>query len=479
MKKKSKNSILRFFKFIYLKLIRINDSPQKIAAGFGLGVFLGILPVTGPIAALFLALVLRLNRASALLGSILTNTWFSVLTFILSIKIGSAIMNLNWQETNRNWIRFLKDFSFLNLFKVSALKIILPIIIGYFIVALSVAFTLYLFTIIALICLKRSAQKRRGQVMNGLAKKLILFATLFLLSGCATYRFQHGKTPYDKGYLVSRDDRIILEYTIGKDNSVPGIKLAKERYNRRKKIVEDFYKKMGLIENHFSMVVWRPTIVFWKMVGGVFRLPFIALSDYRCEHNAKYKEKIRNLEARQDALEKARKDKLKDKLNEYIKGDLEKERLPEEGQSQEQITRPVSEKLVTAEEGTETALAQKENTPAYEATPAEPSPEKKSPAAAQSFSQAEGLKAVIIAKPTKGYSPLRVKFNGRSSGSTHGKIVSYHWDFGDGETSTKPKPFNTYWSTTYGSRYFTAVLTVKDEKGNLASSNIVIEVLTK
>jgi uncharacterized protein (DUF2062 family) len=146
--KKKKNSILRFVRLIYIKLFRIHDTPQKIAQGFGLGVFLGILPGTGPIAALFLAFLLRVNRISALLGSILTNTWLSVLTFLLSIKLGSAIMNLNWQETYKNWLRFLKEFSFAGLFKVSILKIILPLAIGYFIVALCAGLLAYLITFV-------------------------------------------------------------------------------------------------------------------------------------------------------------------------------------------------------------------------------------------------------------------------------------------------------------------------------------------
>ena len=33
------NKVARFFKALYLKLFRINDTPQKIAIGFGVGVF--------------------------------------------------------------------------------------------------------------------------------------------------------------------------------------------------------------------------------------------------------------------------------------------------------------------------------------------------------------------------------------------------------------------------------------------------------
>ena len=156
--KKKKNSLLRLVKLIYIKLFRINDSPQKIAQGFGLGVFLGILPGTGPIAALFLAVLLKVNRISALLGSLLTNTWLSVLTFLLSIKLGSAIMGLNWQDTYNNWTSFLKNFSFSGLFKLSVLKIILPVIIGYFIIASCAGLLAYL----AMVIIFKRFPRRRG-----------------------------------------------------------------------------------------------------------------------------------------------------------------------------------------------------------------------------------------------------------------------------------------------------------------------------
>lgn len=158
--KKKKNSVLRLLRLIYIKLFRINDTPQKIAQGFGLGVFLGILPGTGPIAALFLAVLLRVNRISALLGSLLTNTWLSVLTFLLSIKIGSAIMDLNWQDTYNNWASFLKNFSFSGLFKLSVLKIALPVVIGYFIIASCAGLLAY---IVMVIILKLFPRRRGSQ----------------------------------------------------------------------------------------------------------------------------------------------------------------------------------------------------------------------------------------------------------------------------------------------------------------------------
>lgn len=157
-------------------------------------------------------------------------------------------------------------------------------------------------------------------------RKATIFVLLTLfLSGCATYKFHHGKEPYDKGYVVSRDDYSILEYTIGQDNTVPGITLAKERFNRRKKIVEHYYKKMGFIENNFKKTFWNPATYFLKVAGGLFRLPFIVVSDYKYRHNPEYREKIRRLEDEKDTQEESRINKIKDELNVYIQQDLTKE----------------------------------------------------------------------------------------------------------------------------------------------------------
>ena len=162
MRKKS-NKILRFLKLIYIKLFRIHDTPQKIALGVGIGVFLGIMPGTGPIAAVFMALALRVNRAAALLGSLLTNTWLSILTFFLSIKLGSAIMGLHWQDVHRDWVQFLKDFKVITLFKVATLKIVLPVIIGYLVVGFCLGLIAYLVTL-SIITQIRHENKNRANI---------------------------------------------------------------------------------------------------------------------------------------------------------------------------------------------------------------------------------------------------------------------------------------------------------------------------
>ncbi|MFH1655549.1 MAG: hypothetical protein ABH954_02940 [Candidatus Omnitrophota bacterium] len=155
-------------------------------------------------------------------------------------------------------------------------------------------------------------------------KKISLLLILaVVLSGCATYKYHLGEASYDNGYVVTRDYRTIVEYTIGKDNSVSkNLDLAKERFKRRKKTVEHYYRQMDIIESDFAKYFWTPCVLIGKTVVGVFRLPFIAYSDYKYRHDPEYREMVRAQDEEQDALEKARLEKLKSELDAYIQEDL-------------------------------------------------------------------------------------------------------------------------------------------------------------
>ena len=154
------NMIVKVKDFLYEKLFKINDTPQKVATGFGLGVFTGILPGTGPLAALFLAFIFKANRASALLGSLLTNTWLSFVTFLLAIKTGSAIFKVSWQGLKSDWAEASSHWHWQDLFNASILKIILPVLSGYLVVSLSLGLISYL---TVLIILKMSLPARAVQ----------------------------------------------------------------------------------------------------------------------------------------------------------------------------------------------------------------------------------------------------------------------------------------------------------------------------
>ncbi|MCX5705674.1 MAG: PKD domain-containing protein [Candidatus Omnitrophica bacterium] len=87
--------------------------------------------------------------------------------------------------------------------------------------------------------------------------------------------------------------------------------------------------------------------------------------------------------------------------------------------------------------------------------------------------------AIITAKPMKGYSPLKVRFSAGKSHAIKGKIVSYEWDFSDGDKAKKLDPINTFYSGSFEPKQFTVTLTVQDDKGNIGTATETIEVLNK
>lgn len=157
-------------------------------------------------------------------------------------------------------------------------------------------------------------------------KKFLLFMAMLLLTGCATYKFQKGSPPYDKGYVVARADYAIVEYTLGEDNTAPPLALARERFRRRKQVVEDHYKRMGYIQNRFKEQALDRVLIFIKLIGSVFSAPGRIISAYKYENNPEYRQKVDRIEAEKIAQEEARIKKLKEELGSYIQRDISKEK---------------------------------------------------------------------------------------------------------------------------------------------------------
>ena len=75
--------------------------------------------------------------------------------------------------------------------------------------------------------------------------------------------------------------------------------------------------------------------------------------------------------------------------------------------------------------------------------------------------------AGATATPPSGKRPLAVQFSSATSSDPDDSIVSYAWDFGDGDTSTDANPSHTYAEGSY-----TATLTVTDEEGLTGSTTV-------
>jgi uncharacterized protein (DUF2062 family) len=86
------------FRYVYLKLTRKNDSPERIGRGAGLGIFIGIFPTLwfGPALAVAGAGLLSANRAAALLGSFACGP-LTPFTWTLAVVVGNWMVAPEWR----------------------------------------------------------------------------------------------------------------------------------------------------------------------------------------------------------------------------------------------------------------------------------------------------------------------------------------------------------------------------------------------
>lgn len=90
--------VKRRIRLTYLKILRLDDPPERIARGAAIGVLMGILPTfgLGGVFALALAFVLRANKAAAIIGSFIMNPITSPFFWTLSVVIGSVILRQDY-----------------------------------------------------------------------------------------------------------------------------------------------------------------------------------------------------------------------------------------------------------------------------------------------------------------------------------------------------------------------------------------------
>lgn len=136
------NKLKRFLKKFFL----INDTPQKIAGGAALGVFLGIFPGEGVLSALFFSSVFRLNKLAATAGVLAVNMWMTVVVLPPAAFVGSFLFNENYLNLIDHFQRY-QQFDTIKetfLFSLSIFETaFLPLLIGFFIVAGTISIGFY------------------------------------------------------------------------------------------------------------------------------------------------------------------------------------------------------------------------------------------------------------------------------------------------------------------------------------------------
>ena len=104
--------IKRKSRLVYLKILRIDDPPERIALGAAIGVLMGILPTfgVGAVLSLITAFFFNANKAAAVLGSFIMNPLTSPFFWTASIVLGSYLLGVDSAEI----LARVKNESFLN-----------------------------------------------------------------------------------------------------------------------------------------------------------------------------------------------------------------------------------------------------------------------------------------------------------------------------------------------------------------------------
>jgi len=104
----SRSRFFRWVRYLYVRLVRINDSPQKIAWGLAVGAFLGVFPTfgLGILIALALAIAFKFNKAAAILGSLIMNPLTTPFFWTASSVLGALLVNRDWHHTLKTFQAF-------------------------------------------------------------------------------------------------------------------------------------------------------------------------------------------------------------------------------------------------------------------------------------------------------------------------------------------------------------------------------------
>lgn len=147
-------------RYFYLKILRINDTPHRIALGFAIGVFTGIFPGVGPVFALILAFVLRANKATAVLGAVSVNTWVTFLILVPAIKAGALLFGVRWQDLKDSYYQLKTDFEWKDLLREGGREVLIPILTGFLLCAVIAALCAYVVSYTAVKNYRRLKERR-------------------------------------------------------------------------------------------------------------------------------------------------------------------------------------------------------------------------------------------------------------------------------------------------------------------------------
>jgi uncharacterized protein len=112
-------------------LLQVEGSPSRVAAAFGLGVFIAFFPLLGIHTglALLLAIVLRLNRVAILVGAWINNPWTLAPMYSAGTLLGCVLLGVTPESPiDVNW--HLKGKAFYVALAHTLRPLVWPFVVG-------------------------------------------------------------------------------------------------------------------------------------------------------------------------------------------------------------------------------------------------------------------------------------------------------------------------------------------------------------
>lgn len=134
------------FKKYIKKFFLINDTPEKVAGGAALGIFLGIFPGEGVLSTLFFSAIFRLNKLAAIAGVMATNMWMTFVVLPPSALVGSFLFHESYSDLIGKFQKYqsLDTIKETLLFSLSIFETaFLPLLVGFFVIAGAISIGFY------------------------------------------------------------------------------------------------------------------------------------------------------------------------------------------------------------------------------------------------------------------------------------------------------------------------------------------------
>lgn len=134
-------ALLERFRATLGQILRVDDTPHRLALTFAIGVFLGISPFIGlhTVIALAVAWIFRLNKVVVLSGAFINNPWSIIPIYTFSTWIGTVIIGTDLGITDVDWHKVT-----LGTFVSDLGHLIIPFIVGTTVVGIFFAAVSYI-----------------------------------------------------------------------------------------------------------------------------------------------------------------------------------------------------------------------------------------------------------------------------------------------------------------------------------------------